>query len=103
MPPGFGLNTTSNDWRHCGNRYSQQRIYEVLRTGCFHDSSDLVDVSDGPEDSVHLVVVSRKFDGHRMQERDDMIWSVLTTALPQEDWNKVSLLVGASPEDVKGI
>jgi len=62
-----------------------------------------VDVSDGPEDSVHLVVVSRKFDGQRTQERDDMVWSLLTTALSQNDWNKVSLLVGASPEDIKAI
>jgi len=81
----------------------KQRIYDVLKSQRFQDPTDLVDVSDGPEDSVHLVVVSRKFDGQRTQERDDMVWSLLTTALSQNDWNKVSLLVGASPEDIKAI
>lgn len=46
----------------------KQKIHHVLKNGYFHDAEDLVDISDGPEDSIHVVIVSRKFDGHRMKE-----------------------------------
>jgi stress-induced morphogen len=57
----------------------------VLRDTYFKDSQDLVDVSDGPEDSIHVVVVSRKFNGQRLKEKNDLIWSVLVKEVaPQE-------------------
>jgi stress-induced morphogen len=55
----------------------KQRIHDVLKGGYFHDADDSVDVSDGPDDSIHVVIVSRKFDGQRMKERHDLIWSEL--------------------------
>ena len=81
----------------------KQKIRDSLKGAYFKDSEDLVDVSDGPDDSIHVVVVSRKFDGRRMREKDDLIWSVLVEKLRQEEWGKVSLSVGASPEEVKAI
>ena len=57
--------------------------------------------SDGPDDSIHVVIVSRKFDGRRMKEKNDLIWSVLVQNLSPEEWGKVSLSVGASPEEIK--
>ncbi len=80
---------------------TKQKIREVLKKGFFKDADDLVDVSDGPDDSIHVVIVSRKFDGRRMQEKNDLIWSELVSKLTPEEWGKVSLSIGASPEEIK--
>jgi stress-induced morphogen len=79
----------------------KEKIFGALRDAYFNDSKDLVDVSDGPDDSIHIVIVSRKFDGRRMKEKNDLIWSVLVQKLTPEEWGKVSLSVGASPEEIK--
>jgi stress-induced morphogen len=79
----------------------KQKIRDVLKGEYFKDADDLVDVSDGPDDSIHLVIVSRKFDGRRMKEKDDLIWSVLVRKLLPAEWGKVSLSVGTSPEEIK--
>jgi stress-induced morphogen len=78
-----------------------QKIKDVLKSDYFNDPDDLVDVSGGPEDSIHVVIVSRKFDGRRMKEKNDLIWSILTQKLAPDEWGKVSLSVGASPEEIK--
>jgi stress-induced morphogen len=79
----------------------KKKIRDVLRGVYFKDPDDLVDVSDGPDDSIHVVIVSRKFDGRRMRDKNDLIWSVLSKNLLPEEWGKVSLSVGASPEEIK--
>jgi stress-induced morphogen len=79
----------------------KQKIRDTLRGSYFKDPDDLVDVSDGPDDSIHVVIVSRKFDGRRMKEKNDLIWSVLVQNLCPEEWGKVSLSVGTSPEEIK--
>lgn len=79
----------------------KQKIYDALKIAYFDDPDDLVDVSNGPDDSVHVVIVSRKFDGRRMKEKDDLIWSVLVQKLQPEEWGKVSLSIGTSPEEIK--
>jgi hypothetical protein len=77
------------------------KIYDVLKRGVFNDPDDLVDVSDGPDDGIHVVVVSRKFDGKRMREKNDLIWAELTKGLKKSEWKLITLSVGASPEEVK--
>ena len=80
----------------------KKKIHDVLKATYFKDSEDLVDVSDGPDDSVHLVIVSRKFDGRRMKEKNDLeSWSLLVQKLLPEEWGKVSLSDGTSPEEIK--
>ena len=79
----------------------KQKIHDVLKAAHFKDVDDLVDVSDGPDDSIHVVIVSRKFDGRRMKDKNDLIWSVLVKNLHPEEWGKVSLSVGTSPEEIK--
>jgi stress-induced morphogen len=79
----------------------KQKIYDALKGAYFGDPNDLVDVSDGPEDSIHVVIVSRKFDGQRMKEKNDLIWSVLVERLTPEEWGKVTLSIGTSPEEIK--
>ena len=80
---------------------TKQRIAGVLTKAYFGDPGDLVDVSDGDADHVHVVVVSRKFDGHRLGEKSDLLWSILTRELPADDWGKVTLSIGVSPADIK--
>ena len=79
----------------------KSKIHDELKSAYFKDASDLVDVSDGPDDSIHLVIVSRKFDGRRMKEKNDLIWSLLVKGLRPEEWGKISLSIGASPEEIK--
>ena len=79
----------------------KEKVHEVLKAAYFNAPEDLVDVSDGPDDSIHVVIVSRKFDGRRMKEKNDLIWSVLVQHLRPEEWGKVSLSVGTSPEEIK--
>ena len=65
----------------------KQKIHDVPKDAYFNDPDDMVDVSDGPDDSIH-VVVSRKFDGRRLKEKNDLIWSVLTQNIPQKGVGK---------------
>lgn len=79
----------------------KQKVRDVLKRGYFSDADDLVDVSDGYNGDVDVVIVSRKFDGKRMKEKNDLIWSELTNHLRPEEWGKISLSIGASPEELK--
>jgi hypothetical protein len=79
----------------------KEKIGMALKKGYFKDPGDLVDVSDGLDDNVHVVIVSRKFDGRRMQEKEDLIWSQLIEKLSPDEWGKVSLSIGVSPEEIK--
>lgn len=72
-----------------------------MKDGLFRNAHDLVDVTDGNDGNIHVVVVSRKFDGRRMKEKNDLIWDELEKRLPADEWGMVSLTVGASPEEVK--
>jgi acid stress-induced BolA-like protein IbaG/YrbA len=79
----------------------KKKIYGVLKEGYFSDPDDAVDISDGPEDSIHLVIFSRKFTGRSMQAKHDLIWAELMRKLDADEWNKISLSIGASPEEIK--
>ena len=54
-----------------------------------------------PADFIHVVVVSRKFNGYTMMDRGDIIWDELLKHLSDEEWGHVSLLIGATPEEVQ--
>ena len=79
----------------------KQKIHALLKTGYFNDTKDFVDVSDGAADFIHIVVVSRKFNGYTMMDRGDIIWDELLKHLSDEEWGYVSLLIGATPEEVQ--
>jgi acid stress-induced BolA-like protein IbaG/YrbA len=83
------------------NEQLKKKVHDVLKTGYFADIDDAVDVSEGPEDSLHLVIFSRKFDGKYLKEKNDLIWSELMQHLSQNEWGKVSLSIGVSPEEIK--
>jgi stress-induced morphogen len=77
------------------------KIESVLRKAHFRDATDLVDVSDGDDGDIHVVVVSRKFDGMRMKEKHDLIWDALMGGLRPQEWQQVTLSIGKSPEEIK--
>ena len=79
----------------------KQKIHSLLKTDYFSDTKDFVDVSDGAADFIHVVVVSRKFNGYTMMDRGDIIWDELLKHLSDEEWGHVSLLIGATPEEVQ--
>ena len=79
----------------------KQKIHTSLKTSYFNDTKDFIDVSDGAADFIHVVVVSRKFNGHTMMDRGDIIWDELLKHLSDEEWGYVSLLIGATPEEVQ--
>ena len=82
----------------------KKRIRDLLKTEVFDDPDDLVDVSDGDtEDSIHVVVVSRKFDQVPFENKEDMIWSLLQKELSPDEWGKVTLSVAVSPAELKAI
>jgi acid stress-induced BolA-like protein IbaG/YrbA len=77
------------------------KIYQTLKSGHFPDESDLVDVSEGDDGGIHIVVVSRKFDGKRYKDKRELIWKDLMAGLTEAEWSQVSLAVARSPEEVK--
>lgn len=79
----------------------KERVALALRQGHFGGQNDLVDVSDGGAGDVHVVVVSRKFDGLSTDEKSDLIWQDLFGKLRKSEWGRVSLSIGKSLEDIK--
>lgn len=81
------------------------KIRDLLRSTYFNDPDDAVSVSDSEdvEENVHVVVISPKFRGKRLGEKTDLILSQLTGSLRPEDWGRVSLSIGVTPEELKVI
>lgn len=79
----------------------KKKIHDVLSQSYFKDQGDLVDVSNGSGDGIEVLVVSRKFDGQRLQAREDLICDALVAALTPEEWGRITLTVAASPEEIK--
>ena len=66
-------------------------IFEEALPGAF------VDVSDGYRDNVHVVIVTRRFDGLTERQKDEYLWSIVQPALEAEA-GRISLLLGYSPD-----
>ena len=79
------------------------QIRDSLKQTYFSDVDDLVDISEGDDEGIHVVIVSRKFDGQRMAEKNDLVWGFLVEMPRPEVWRQISLTVCASPEEVKAI
>lgn len=63
---------------------------------------ETVDVSDGYQENVHIVVVSRKFTGLSEKEKQEMLWGVIDNSdLADAEKLSISLLVPYSPGDLK--
>ena len=51
-----GLSTTCEGIAAMADEQVKKKVYDVLKHGYFSDPDDAIDVSDGPEDSIHLVI-----------------------------------------------
>lgn len=81
----------------------KDHIRDSLRNAYFNKLDDLVDVSDGDGDNIHIVVVSRQLGGKRAKEKTDLLWSILTQNLPPEQWGKITLVTATTPEELKAL
>ncbi len=64
--------------------------------------NDTVDVSDGYKGNVHVLVVSRRFDGKSEYERQEMLHQAINAAgLTKPQTGKISLLLAMSPAEIK--
>jgi acid stress-induced BolA-like protein IbaG/YrbA len=82
------------------SRSEVKRILEKALKAVFPD--DTVDVSDGYQDNIHILVVSRRFDGRTEAEKQDMIWTpIKKSELTEEEQFLISLALPLSPADIK--
>ena len=63
---------------------------------------DTVDISDGYQDNIHVLVVSREFDDLGEQQKQERLWKLIdATDLSKEEKLLISLVLPLSPDDVK--
>jgi acid stress-induced BolA-like protein IbaG/YrbA len=79
------------------------KVRQALKQRAFGDQDDLVDVSEASDGSIHIVVVSRKLDGKRLNERQAMLWDELMARLSESEWSQISLAIARSPEEIKAL
>lgn len=61
----------------------------------------LVDVSDGYANGIHIVVVSRRFDGMPEQTRQTLLWKIVNDApLTTREKDLITLLYAVSPGEI---
>jgi hypothetical protein len=77
----------------------KKKICDVLKSVFFNDADDVVEVSDGDADDLHLRVISRKFRGLGLLEKNDVVWNVLLEKLEPEEWGEISMTVAMSPDE----
>ena len=77
----------------------KKKVEDILRP---RFPGETVDVSDGHADNVHVIVVSRRFDGMREKEKQDLLWSTIEEGdLSADEKVKISLILPYSPGDLK--
>jgi len=63
---------------------------------------DTVDLSDGYQNNIHVLVVSRRFDGMSEKDKQDVLWGVIdATDLTAAEKVLISLVHPVSPAEVK--
>ena len=64
--------------------------------------NDTVDLSDGYQNNIHVLVVSRRFDAMSEKAKQDVLWGVIdTTDLTDAEKTLISLVYPVSPAEVK--
>ncbi|HEY8751322.1 MAG TPA: hypothetical protein VIM11_25285 [Tepidisphaeraceae bacterium] len=77
----------------------KQIIRDAFRQRFPHDT---VDVSDGYEDNIHVLVVSREFDKMREKQKQDVMWKIIdSTPLTDDQKALISLVFPVSPAEIK--
>lgn len=74
-------------------------LYRALKAG-FPD--DTVDISDGFEDNIHVVVVSRRFDPLSEKQKQNVLWRIIDrTNLSKSEKLLISLVYPVSIAEIK--
>lgn len=86
----------------------KDRIRGALKA--YFNAADRVEVLDGFDDNfpssggrqrkVSWFSIVR---GSRLKEKNDLIWDQLTSRLTPEEWGRITLTVGVSPDEVNGM
>ena len=64
--------------------------------------NDTVDMSDGYQNNIHVLVVSRRFDAMSEKNKQDVLWGVIdATDLTDAEKVLISLVYPVSPAEVK--
>jgi stress-induced morphogen len=64
--------------------------------------SDTIDVTDGYKGNVHILVVSRRFDGMNESAREQFLEEVIAdSGVTAAQRGKISLLLAMSPGEIK--
>jgi hypothetical protein len=78
---------------------AMQLIQDAFRRRFPHDT---VDVSDGYEDNIHVLVVSREFDRMTEKQKQDLMWKIIDSTPLNDDKKKlISLVFPVSPAEIK--
>jgi hypothetical protein len=84
-------------------RRSRADVKRILEAA-FRDEfpEDTVDISDGYKDNIHVLVVSRQFDGMQEQAKQDRLWGIIDgTGLTEAEKTLISLVMPLSPAEIK--
>ena len=63
---------------------------------------DTVDISDGYQKNIHVLIVSRRFDSMNEQEKTDCLCTIIDrTNLSDDEKRLISLTLALSPAEIK--
>jgi acid stress-induced BolA-like protein IbaG/YrbA len=80
-------------------RVIKQILTDALRQRFPHDT---VDISDGYQEHIHVVVVSREFDEMSENEKQQVLWKIIDkTDLTVSEKDLISLIYPVSPAEIK--
>lgn len=82
---------------------SRDQVKKILY-GAFRREfpTDTVDISDGFEDLIHVMVVSRRFDKLPSSHQHDWMWRVINrSGLNDAEKELISLVYSISPAEIK--
>ncbi len=82
------------------NPETKKKIEEVLRHH-FQENA-YIDVSDGYQDNIHVIVVSNELDEKSEREKQEILWDLIDDAeLPESEKTKISLILPLSRSNLK--
>ena len=90
--------------KHNGRMLSREEVKSAIEQAFRGEfPNDTVDVSDGYEGNIHVVVVSRKFDEMDEQEKQDWLWDIIDKKadLTPAERALISLVMPVSPAEIK--
>jgi hypothetical protein len=79
------------------NETFKNEVTEIFQTAF---PTGYVDVSEGYHERLHVLVVSRDFDGLTEREKQARLWEVARQELADKT-TEISLLIGYSPDELK--